>query len=86
MNLNLEYGIVDLTATIFGVGQKENFISGTGAYPFFAGDFIPSLLAIHKDYWTPSNPNAAFPQLLPNMPGNNTTTSSFWLKMPLTGV
>ena len=79
-NVNLEYGIFDLAATIFGVGKKENYISGSGAYPFFAGDFIPSLLAIHKDYWTPSNPNAAFPQLLPNMPGNNTTTSSFWVK------
>ena len=80
MNLNLEYGIVDLTATIFGVGQKENFISGTGAYPFFAGDFIPSLLNVHKDSWSPTNPNAAFPQLLPNIPGNNSTTSSFWVR------
>ncbi|HPH20397.1 MAG TPA: TonB-dependent receptor, partial [Haliscomenobacter sp.] len=78
-NLNLEYGIFDLNAFIQGVGQKENYISGTGAWPFFAADFIPSLLAVHKDYWTPSNPDAAFPRLLPAI-GVNGTNSSFWVK------
>ncbi len=78
-NIGLSYSIVDLTATVFGVGKKENYISGTGAYPFFAGDFIPSLLAVHKDSWTPSNPNATFPQLLPSI-GSNSTNSSFWVK------
>jgi TonB-linked SusC/RagA family outer membrane protein len=79
VNVNLSYGIFDLTATVFGVGKKENYISGTGAYPFYAADFIPSLLAIHKDSWSPSNPNAAFPQLLPSI-GSNGTTSSFWVR------
>ncbi len=78
-NLNLEYGIFDLNAFVQGVGQKENYISGTGAWPFFAADFIPSLLAVHKDYWTPSNPDAAFPRLLPAI-GVNGTNSSFWVK------
>jgi TonB-linked SusC/RagA family outer membrane protein len=71
--------LVDLSASVFGVGQKDNYISGTSAYPFFAADFIPSLLAIHKDSWSPSNPNAAFPQLLPTI-GTNSTTSSFWIR------
>lgn len=79
LNLNLEYGIFDLSAMMHGVGKKENYISGTGAYPFFAADFIPSLLAVHKDFWTPSNPNAAYPQLLPSI-GNNSTASSFWVR------
>jgi TonB-linked SusC/RagA family outer membrane protein len=79
INLNLSYSIFDLSATVFGVGKKENYISGTGAYPFFAGDFIPSLLAVHKDSWSPTNPNATFPQLLPSI-GSNSTASSFWVR------
>lgn len=79
VNLNLAYGIFDLNAFGQGVGIKENYISGTGAYPFFAGDFIPSLLAIHKDYWTAENPNATFPRLTPTI-GVNSTNSSFWVK------
>ena len=79
VNMNLEYGLFDLNAFVQGVGKKENYISGTGAYPFFAGDFVPSLLAIHKDSWTPSNPNATFPRLLPAI-GVNSTNSSFWVK------
>lgn len=79
VNLNLEYGIFDLNAFIQGVGVKENYISGTGAYPFHAADFIPSLLAMHKDSWTPSNPNATFPRLLPTI-GVNGSNSSFWVR------
>ena len=78
-NLNLEYGIFDLNAFVQGVGKKENYISGTGAYPFFAADFIPSLLAMHKDSWTPTNTTAAFPRLLPTI-GVNGTNSSFWVR------
>ena len=77
-NINFGYGAFDLNVFLQGVGQKENYISGTGAYPFYAADFIPSLLAIHKDYWTPTNPNAQFPRLLPTI-GVNGTTSSFWV-------
>ena len=79
MNVNLSYGLFDLNLFGQGVGKKENYISGTGAWPFFAGDFIPSLLAIHKDYWTPENPDATFPRLLPAI-GVNGTNSSFWVK------
>ena len=78
-SVNLDYNIFDLSAFVHGVGKKENYISGSGAYPFFAADFIPSLLAVHKDSWSPTNPNATFPQLLPSI-GNNGTTSSFWVK------
>lgn len=79
ININLAYGIFDLNIFGQGVGSKENYISGTGAYPFYAADFIPSLLAIHKDYWTPENPNASFPRLMPTI-GINSTNSSFWVK------
>ncbi len=77
-NLNLNYGIFDLNAFLQGVGRKDNYISGTGAWPFFAGDFIPSLLEMHKDYWRADNPNARFPRLTPTI-GVNSTNSSFWV-------
>lgn len=79
INLNLAYDIFDLNIFGQGVGRKENYISGTGAWPFHAADFIPSLLAMHKDYWTPENPNATFPRLTPTI-GINSTNSSFWVK------
>ena len=79
VNLNLAYGIFDLNIFGQGVGKKANYISGTGAWPFYAADFVPSLLAIHKDYWTPENPNATFPRLTPTI-GVNSTNSSFWVK------
>lgn len=79
INLNLAYDIFDLNLFGQGVGIKENYISGTGAWPFYAADFIPSLLAMHKDYWTPNNPNATFPRLTPTI-GVNSTNSSFWVK------
>ncbi|MER0438282.1 TonB-dependent receptor [Emticicia sp. W12TSBA100-4] len=79
INLNLVYDIFDLNLFGQGVGKKANYISGTGAWPFFAADFVPSLLAMHKDYWTPENPNATFPRLTPTI-GVNSTNSSFWVK------
>ena len=79
INLNLAYGIFDLNLFGQGVGEKSNYISGTGAWPFYAADFVPSLLAFHKDYWTPDNPNATFPRLTPTI-GINSTNSSFWIK------
>jgi TonB-linked SusC/RagA family outer membrane protein len=77
-NLNFGYGIFDLNLLMQGVGEKSNYISGTGAWPFFAGDFIPSLLSMHKDYWRVDNPNARFPRLTPTI-GVNSTASSFWV-------
>lgn len=79
LNLNLAYGIFDLNIFGQGVGKKANYISGTGAWPFYAADFVPSLLAMHKDYWTPENPDATFPRLTPTI-GVNGTNSSFWVK------
>lgn len=79
LNLNLAYGIFDLNIFGQGVGKKTNYISGTGAWPFYAADFVPSLLAMHKDYWTPENPDATFPRLTPTI-GVNGTNSSFWVK------
>jgi len=80
-NINLTYANFDLNLFGQGVGQRENYLSGTGAIPFASGDYVASLLDIHKDYWRPDNQNALFPRLLPSgSGGNNFVTSSHWIK------
>jgi hypothetical protein len=72
-----------LDISIFGqgVGMRNNYYSGTGAVPFASSDFAASLLNMHKDYWTASNPNARFPRLLPSgSGGNNYVASSHWIR------
>lgn len=81
INMNLSYKHFELNLFGQGVGKRSNYLSGTGAVPFASGDFAASLLEIHKDYWTESNPNAAFPRLLPaGSGGNNFVTSTHWIK------
>lgn len=79
LNFNVSYKRFDLSIFIQGVGKKNTYLTGTGAYPFYAADFIPGILEMHKDYWSPTNPNAAFPRLLPAI-GVNGSNSSFWVK------
>ena len=74
INLNISYQNFDLNIFGQGVGKRENFLSGTGAVPFLATDYIPSLLGIHKDYWTPQNTNATFPRLVA---GGGSYTNNF---------
>jgi TonB-linked SusC/RagA family outer membrane protein len=81
INLNLTYGNFDLNLFGQGVGQRNNYLSGTGAVPFASGDFAASLLEIHKNYWRPDNQNADFPRLLPSgSGGNNFLLASQWLR------
>lgn len=81
ININLTYKNFDMNIFGQGVGQRNNYLSGTGAIPFNSSDFIASLLDIHKDYWTPTNQNATFPRLLPSgSGGNNFLLASQWLR------
>ncbi|MEO6930703.1 MAG: TonB-dependent receptor, partial [Chitinophagaceae bacterium] len=81
INFNLSYKNFDLNIFGQGVGKRDNYLSGTGAIPFNSTDFAASLLEIHKNYWTPSNPDATFPRLLPSgSGGNNYVTSSQWIR------
>jgi TonB-linked SusC/RagA family outer membrane protein len=81
INLNLSYKNFDLNIFGQGVGMRDNYLSGTGAIPFASSDFAASLLAHHKDYWTPQNPNALFPRLLPSgFGGNNYLLSDKWIR------
>lgn len=81
LSLNLGYKQFELSIFGQGVGKRNNYLSGTGAVPFASSDFAASLLEIHKDYWSSTNPNAAFPRLLPSgSGGNNFVTSTLWIK------
>jgi len=81
ININLTYKNFDMNIFGQGVGQRNNYLSGTGAVPFNSADFAASLLDIHKDYWTPTNQNATFPRLLPSgSGGNNFLLASQWLR------
>nr|MCU0376225.1 SusC/RagA family TonB-linked outer membrane protein [Chitinophagaceae bacterium] len=81
INLNLSYKNFDLNIFGQGVGMRDNYLSGTGAVPFASADFAASLLEQHKDYWTPENPNALFPRLLPSgFGGNNYLLSDKWIR------
>lgn len=78
VNLNIGYGNFDLNIFGQGVGQRNNFLSGTGALPFNSADFAASLLDIHKNYWRPDNMNSDFPRLLPAGSGGNNYLLSSW--------
>jgi hypothetical protein len=81
INLNLAYAGFDLNIFGQGVGQRDNYLSGTGAIPFASNDFAASLLDHHKDYWTPQNQGALFPRLLPSgFGGNNYLLSDKWIR------
>lgn len=81
LNINLNYGNWDLNIFGQGVGQRNNYLSGTGAVPFNSSDFAASLLSIHKNYWRPDNENALFPRLLPSgSGGNNYFLASQWIR------
>ncbi len=81
INANISYKNFDLNIFGQGVAKRDNYLSGTGAVPFASGDFVASLLEIHKNYWTPTNSNANFPRLLPaGSGGNNFVTSTQWIR------
>jgi hypothetical protein len=75
----LTYGSFDLSTFIYGVGKRDNYISGVGVEPFNAGNWIASGLTTALDRWTPQNPNARYPRLYSGGNGNY-IGSDFWLR------
>lgn len=58
-----------------GVGQKDYIMNGAGSRPFSDSP----LLEQHLDYWTPDNPDASYPRVMPNTEGNfNYDHSDYW--------
>ncbi len=77
LNLNAEYSGFTFNAFLQGVGKADGYLYGRAIQPFFSG---ASTYEVHKDYWTPENPNAQFPRLTWGDAGNNYQQSSFWMK------
>lgn len=77
LNLNAAYKGFSFNAFIQGVGKANGYLYSYAIQPFYSGGTAHEM---HKDYWTPENPNAQFPRLTYNDNGNNYQPSSFWMK------
>lgn len=76
LNLAFEYKGFDFSAFIQGVGKREFLLPSILTLPYT--ESWRQAWAIHKDYWTPENPNAMFPR--PVMGGgSNTRISDKWV-------
>ncbi len=79
LNLNVDFKGFDLNVFLFGVGKRDNYISGVGVEPFNAGNWIASGLTTVLDRWTTSKTDAAYPRLYSGGNGNY-ISSDFWLR------
>ena len=78
LNLTANYSNFDLTVFFQGVGQRNVMLSGIGLRPFFNGS---NLFTHQLDSWTPDNPNAAYPILVPEAnSADNFATSDKWVQ------
>ncbi|TDH28533.1 TonB-dependent receptor [Segetibacter sp. 3557_3] len=79
LNVNLDYKGFDLNLFLFGVGKRDNYISGVGVEPFNAGNWIASGLTTALDRWTPGKTSGNYPRLYSGGNGNY-VASDFWLR------
>lgn len=78
LNLNAGWKNFDFTAFFQGVGQRSAFMSGIGLKPFSNG---ANLFRHQMDSWTPENPNAAYPILVPESnASDNYVKSDKWVR------
>ncbi len=79
LNFQADYKGFDLAVFLFGVGKRDNYISGVGVEPFNGGNWIASGLESALDRWTPQNTGAKYPRLYSGGNGNY-TASQFFLR------
>jgi TonB-linked SusC/RagA family outer membrane protein len=60
LNASANYKNFDFTIFFQGVGKRSFLPNSEMLAPMLEGWFMP--MAHHRDYWTPENPNAAFPR------------------------
>jgi TonB-linked SusC/RagA family outer membrane protein len=78
IRLNAEWNGFDAMVFIQGVGERKTFMSGIGLVPFTNGS---SMFTHQLDSWTPENPNAEYPILLPEAnAGDNFQKSDKWVR------
>lgn len=71
-----DYKGFDLSVFLQGVGKADGYMYGQGIMPFYLGGTVQEQ---HKDRWTPTNTDAAYPRLAWNQT-NNEQNSSFWMR------
>lgn len=76
INLGFNFKGFDFSAFIQGVGKREFLLPSILTLPYT--ESWRQAWAMHKDYWTPENPNAQFPRLLMGG-GTNTRVSDKWV-------
>jgi hypothetical protein len=59
-NLNMQWKNFDFTVFFQGVGKRYFIPTRQSLDPYLASYYMP--LAIHRDFWTPERPDAAFPR------------------------
>jgi len=70
---------MDLSLLFQGVGKRDNYMSGIGAWAFHSTNFQGSAYEHHKDYWTSENPDASYPRLTVGL-DNNQKPSAHWIR------
>lgn len=79
LNLTAEYKGFDLNVFLFGVGKRDNYISGIAVEPFNGGNWIASGLESALQRWTSNKTDARYPRLHSGGNGNY-VASDFWLR------
>ncbi|CAL1517176.1 TonB-dependent receptor [Chitinophaga sp. MM2321] len=80
LSLGGQYKGFDVNVFLQGVGKRNNYMSGTGAQPFYSASFQGTIFEHQRDAWSPENTDAAYPRLTANSITNNYVASSFWMK------
>lgn len=75
VNMNMGYKGFTLALNFQGASGFTRHIQPTG---FLLG--VGNNYRVLNDSWTPENPNARYPRILPNGNSNNNQTSDFWLE------
>lgn len=79
INADLKWKNFDLSIFLQGVGKKDNYLQGIGAWAFYSASYQGSAFEFHKNSWSQENPNALFPRLTVGI-DNNQKNSSYWIK------
>ncbi len=80
LTTNLGWKGFDLNVFLQGVGKRDSYVSGTGAWAFYSADFISTAFGIHRDSWTPENPGASYPRLTTDQGTFNWRDSDYWVR------
>lgn len=70
-NINLSYKRFDLGVLLQGVGERSGVITGEFAYPF-TQVWVQPLEYFYGKTWTPNNPDARYPRIIPGSVGYDT--------------